>query len=77
MRALFACAVYILPRLGVPRHPYVVAALRGGPVVILASVIAFGGCLVFTAALCRSTRRPDPDPNPEAAAMPVLEGMLS
>lgn len=40
----------------------VVAALRSGPVVILASVVSFALCLVATAVLCRSTRRGDAEP---------------
>ena len=39
----------------------VVSALRGGPVVLLASVIAFVLCLGVCALLCRSGNRPRPE----------------
>jgi len=71
----FWSAMYIPIIVAMAAQQDVVAALRSGPVVILASFISFVVCLVATALLCRSTRRPDPDL--ACPVLPALEGSAS
>ena len=56
----FWSAMYIPIIVAMAATQDVVAALRSGPLVILASFISFIVCLLATALLCRSTRSGDP-----------------
>ena len=75
----FWSAMYIPIIVAMAAQQDVVAALRGGPVVILASLISFVVCLIATALMCRATRHPDPEPadNDLARGIPAPEGFAS